>query len=164
MYTVLTACVALLGSTAALSVPRDANYVLHEKREGLQATSFDLAKRSPISSGALMPIRIGLTQPELHRGYDLVMDVAHPESSNYGKHYSAEDVNRMFAPTAETVQAVRDWLISSGVAEHRIKVSDNKGWLAFDARLEEAEELFRAHYYENEHTTRPDKYTVGCDE
>jgi len=161
--TVLVAGLALLESSAALSIPRDAKYVVHEKREDHHA-GVNLAKRSQIGSGSLLPIRIGLTQPGLEHGYDLVMDVAHPDSKNYGKHYSAEEVNRLFAPTAETVQAVRNWLIDSGIAEHRIKVSDNKGWLAFDAEIHEAEELFRTQYFQQEHSKHANKYSVGCDQ
>jgi tripeptidyl-peptidase-1 len=159
----LTAAVALLNTTAALSIPRNVKYVTHEKREGPHA-SHALTKRSPISPDSLLPIRIGLTQRDLHLGYDYILDVSHPESKNYGKHYTAAEVNKLFAPTAETVQAVRDWLISSGIAEHRIKVSDNKGWLAFDAAVEEAEELFRASYYQQDHHSAPNKFNIGCDE
>lgn len=161
--TAVTAGVALAGSSAALSIPRDSKYVLHEKREEHRA-AFSLTKRSKIGFGSILPVRIGLTQRDLHRGYDWVMDVSHPESQNYGKHWTASEVNKAFAPTAETVQAVRGWLIQSGIAEDRITVSDNKGWLAFDADIEEAEELFRTSYYEHEHRSDSTKYSVGCDE
>lgn len=69
----------------------------------------------------------------------------------------------MFAPTAEAVQAVRNWLTMSGIDESRIVHSDNKGWLAFDATVEEAETLLLAEYYEHEHRHSPN-VRVGCDE
>ena len=90
------------------------------------------------------------------------MDISHPESINYGKQWTAPQVNKAFAPTAATVSAVRDWLVGAGIGESRISVSDNKGWLAFDAAVEEAEMLFRTQFYEHEHVDS-DKYTVGCD-
>lgn len=161
--TILVAGLAILSSSDALSIPRDTKYVVHERRQTHRAGAH-LTKRSQVNSGSLLPMRIGLTQVDLHRGYDLVMDVSHPESKNYGKHYSAEEVNKLFAPAAETVQAVRNWLISSGIAEERIKVSDNKGWFAFDAYKEEAEELFRTQYYQEEHSRYASKYLVGCDQ
>jgi tripeptidyl-peptidase-1 len=159
---VVAATAAFASLSDALTIPNDAKYVLHEKREA-HLDIVAKTKRSTVNA-ALLPVRIGLTQPDLHRGYDMVMDVSHPESSNYGKHLSAVDVNTVFAPSAKTVQTVRDWLISSGIAADRIKQSDNKGWLAFDAHVEEAEELFRTKYYQAEHPSRADKYSVGCDE
>jgi tripeptidyl-peptidase I len=57
----------------------------------------------------------------------------------------------MFAPSEDSVAAVRDWLISSGIAPQRITHSDNKGWLAFDATVAEAEELLLTEYHIYEH-------------
>jgi tripeptidyl-peptidase I len=68
----------------------------------------------------------------------------------------------MFAPAAETVQAVREWLTSFGIHESRVVHSDNKGWLAFDATVEEAEKLLLTEYYEHEHRYSPN-VRVGCD-
>lgn len=83
-------------------------------------------------------------------------------SLNYGKHWTAAQVNKAFAPTAKTVQTVRDWLMSTGIEAERITVSDNKGWLAFDAAVEEVERLFQTQYFEHGHADA-DKYTIGCD-
>lgn len=86
-----------------------------------------------------------------------------PESANYGKHWTAAEVNKAFAPSAETVHAVRDWLISSGINHRRITISDNRGWIAFDASVKEAADLFGAQYHQYGHADQ-DKYTLGCDE
>ena len=59
----------------------------------------------------------------------------------------------MFAPTEDTVAAVKAWLVSSGIAEARITHSDNKGWLAFDATTGEAEDLLHTEYHGYEHTS-----------
>jgi tripeptidyl-peptidase I len=68
----------------------------------------------------------------------------------------------MFAPEDEIVQAVKEWLLSSGIHDSRVVHSENKGWLAFDASIEEAERLLLAEFHEHEH---PDtsKTRVGCD-
>lgn len=163
LSTFLTAGAALVSCGLTLSIPRDVEYVIHEKRDQQHASSA-LTKRSPVAGNAMLPFRIGLTQRGLEQGYDQLMDVSHPESKNYGKHWTAAEVNKFFAPTAETVQTVRDWLIQSGIASHRITVSDNKGWLAFDATVAEAEELLRAEYYEHAHHSDENKFTVGCDQ
>ena len=71
-------------------------------------------------------------------------------------------MNTAFAPNVQTIRAVREWLISAGIPGDEITIADNKGWLAFDATVEQAETLFRAQYYtHNHHET--DKYTIGCD-
>jgi tripeptidyl-peptidase-1 len=58
-----------------------------------------------------------------------------------------------FAPTQETVDTVREWLVASGISKDRITHSDNKGWLAFDATAEEANTLLHTEYYVYEHSS-----------
>jgi tripeptidyl-peptidase-1 len=74
-----------------------------------------------------------------------------------------EDVHAAFAPHQETVDAVREWLTTSGIHGSRIVHSDNKGWLAFDATADEAERLLLTEFYEHEHVYSS-KMRVGCDQ
>jgi tripeptidyl-peptidase-1 len=87
---------------------------------------------------------------------------SHPESPKYGKYWTQEEIHDLFAPAEETVEAVREWLQMFGIHDSRIVHSDNKGWLAFDATVEEAEKLLRTKYYEHEHR-RSSSVRVGCD-
>lgn len=86
-----------------------------------------------------------------------------PTSSNYGKLWSEEDVNRAFAPSEDTSRAVADWLIGSGIEKSRISLSDNQGWIGFEATTAEAEELFLAEFHEHEHS-ETGRMAIGCDE
>jgi tripeptidyl-peptidase-1 len=88
---------------------------------------------------------------------------SHPKSANYGKHWTAEQVTDAFAPSKASVEAVREWLVDSGIASERIVHSDNKAWLAFDAYAEELEELLNAEYHQYEHI-ESDKVAAACDE
>lgn len=88
---------------------------------------------------------------------------SHPDSQNFGKHWSEEDVNRAFAPTNDTIEAVIAWLVSSEISSERIFLSDNKGWIGFDATVGEAERLFLTEFYEQEHA-QTGKISVACDE
>lgn len=162
MHLSLTVAVSAALLSVCSATPQPSNYQLHEKRNVLHRNS-GLVKRSKLDGGTILPIRIGLTQNELHKGYGWLMDVSHHESSNYGKHWTAEEVNRAFAPSAETVQTVRDWLIVSGFDNERITVSDNKGWLALHATVEEAEKLLKAEYYQHDHPLDANKFKIGCD-
>ena len=69
----------------------------------------------------------------------------------------------MFKPSQESVSAVRDWLVKSGISSERITHSDNKGWLAFDASTAEVEDLLHTQYHEYELKDTGDK-TTACDE
>lgn len=69
----------------------------------------------------------------------------------------------MFAPSEETVETVKQWLIDSGIAQHRITHSDNQGWLAFDATTEEAEGLLHAEFHEYQHSATG-HINAACDE
>lgn len=68
----------------------------------------------------------------------------------------------MFAPSEKTVVAVRAWLVASGISDERITHSDNRGWLAFDATIQEAEALLHTQYHEYEHGVTG-QVTVACD-
>lgn len=87
---------------------------------------------------------------------------SHPDSSNYGKHYSPEAVIELFKPHDDTVSAVREWLHSAGIDPEEISQSANRQWLQFDAKVADVEELFKARFHMYEHKTG--KMTIGCDE
>lgn len=65
---------------------------------------------------------------------------------------SESDVHDLFAPSQESVDRVRGWLESSGIAAGRISQSVNKQWMQFDADAEELEKLVRAEYYIYSHS------------
>lgn len=68
----------------------------------------------------------------------------------------------MFAPEQKTVDTVKQWLTDFGIDDVRIIHSENKGWLAFDATIEEAERLLHTSYDLYEHSTTG-HITPACD-
>jgi tripeptidyl-peptidase-1 len=68
----------------------------------------------------------------------------------------------MFAPEEETVANIKEWLTGFGIHGSRIVHSDNKGWIAVDVTVEEAEALLLTEFHEHEHKHSP-KVRVGCD-
>ena len=112
-------------------------------------------------SYGILPMRIALTQGNLDQGYDHLMDVSHPESPNFGKHWSAKKVAETFAPSQESVDAVTEWLKSSGISPDRVSRSQSLGWLQFDATVQEAENLLKTEYHIHHHDTG--KPHIGCD-
>lgn len=55
----------------------------------------------------------------------MLMDVAHPNSATYGKHWTAEEVIEYFQTSDKTVQAVRTWLVEYGIDNDTITHSDD---------------------------------------
>ena len=91
------------------------------------------------------------------------MDVSHPASANYGRHLSAVEVHELFAPLAETIDAVRSWIAdTANVNKSDILHSSNKGWLAVDIPVKDAERIFQTQYYE--HEDHDGNLRVGCDQ
>ena len=106
-------------------------------------------------------MRIGLTQTNLEKGHDYLMEVSDPASPKYGKYWTAEKVHNAFAPTDDAINAVKEWLTSSGIQSSRIRNYESRGWLAFDAMAKEAESLLQTEFYEHEHR-HSSKIRIGC--
>ena len=76
---------------------------------------------------------------------------SNPSSVRYGDYYTAEEVRDLFAPSRETVNAVRKWLESAGISSRRVSLSENKQWLRFDADAGEMENLLNTEYMVHPH-------------
>jgi tripeptidyl-peptidase-1 len=73
-----------------------------------------------------------------------------PASANFGKHRSFEEVIEAFRPSQQIENNGRERLIDNGIPSKRISHSENKGWFAFYATAEEAENLLYTEYHEYE--------------
>ncbi|KLO11791.1 subtilisin-like protein [Schizopora paradoxa] len=144
-------------SSLARPSPR-AGYVLHEKR-AQEPSGWTRERR--LEPDYVLPLRIGLTQSNLHRIEEMLLDVSHPESPNYGKHYKPEQIVDTFAPSDMTVDAVKAWLIDSGFSDDRLSLSVSKGWLQVaNASAAEVEELLDAEYHVYSHPSGAEQ--ISC--
>ena len=147
-----------LGALLAYAIAAPStNYVRHEKRDFLPP---GWKKHEKPSSSTILPMRIGLTQSNLDKGYDYLMEVSHPESPRFGQHWTAKQVAETFAPNEESVDAVLAWLKNSGIGSDRVSRSQSMGWLNFDATVAEAESLLKTEYHIHRHNSG--KPHVGC--
>ncbi|KAF8173454.1 peptidase S8/S53 domain-containing protein [Pholiota molesta] len=121
-----------------------AAHITHEKRSHLPM-GWAISRRS--TPTAPLPLRFGLRQSNLERLEALLMDVAHPESPNYGKHWTPAEVAATFAPSQEALDAVRGWLADEGFGRERIAVTPTRAWIQVNATVEEAERLLRTRYH-----------------
>lgn len=139
----LTAFVALSLAVVSLAEPTLSPYNVHEKRSAIPI-GWSHTRRH--ESAATLPLRIALKQSNIESIDEYLYDVSHPESANYGKHWTAGEISRKFSPSEESVSTVRDWLVENGLASERIRVSSTKGWINVDVTVEEAERLMNTEY------------------
>ncbi|KAJ6030884.1 hypothetical protein N7460_011150 [Penicillium canescens] len=137
-----------LAAVSSLAAPTQ-HYELHERRDFIPNTWMEGKK---LDGKVSLPVRIGLTQSNLDYGHELLMDLSNPLSSRYGQHLSSEEVHDLFAPAQKSVDDVRSWLESAGIAKDRITQSVNKQWIQFDADAEELEKLLHTKYYVYSHS------------
>ncbi|KAJ7260957.1 peptidase S8/S53 domain-containing protein [Mycena haematopus] len=100
----------------------------------------------------LLPLTIGLKQSNIDTLHDRLLDVSHPDSENYGKHWTPEEVRTYFRPVEESVQAVVGWLEEAGVERARIELSTGGIWVQVkDLSVAEAERILNTEYHVYEH-------------
>ena len=81
----------LLGSLAFSLATPSTRYAIHQKRD--EGTASQWIKRDvKLNQRSIIPISIALSQRNLHKGEEFLMDVSDPSSPNYGKHWSPEKV------------------------------------------------------------------------
>ncbi|KAL1902805.1 hypothetical protein Sste5346_000716 [Sporothrix stenoceras] len=155
-------CLAAFGilftsfTDAAAVQPRPRNdLVRHEWHEPRHVEGWQRRERLVPAADDLLPMRIGFTQSEtvVDKAHNMLMERADPVSPLYGQHLTPEEVADLFAPADKAVEAVKRWVVESGgIAADRVSLSTNRQWLQFDARVDEAEQLLQAEYYNYEHT------------
>ena len=67
-----------------------------------------------------------------------------------------------FAPSQQSVDFVEDWLVKSGINKDRIQLSRGRGWLHFNATVDEVESLLKTEYKFYSHPSGHQH--VACDE
>jgi tripeptidyl-peptidase-1 len=95
----------------------------------------------------VLNVQIALKQQNIDKLYDTLIDVSHPASVNYGKHWTVQKMAEHFEPSLETKRAVIDWLTSEGIARRRIAFSGSHGFIHFNASASELEKLLHTRYY-----------------
>ncbi|KAH9219932.1 protease S8 tripeptidyl peptidase I [Leptodontidium sp. 2 PMI_412] len=158
LFEVFTATLLFAAFANCIAIP--ASHSVHEKRD---SPPREWIKRGRVQPDSVLPIRIGLSQTNLEKGYSFLMEVSDPASPRFGKHWTEVEVDGMFKPDEESANSVIDWLVSSGISRNRIAESDNKSWLAFDATAGESEELLLTEFYEYENSGTGN-IGVACEE
>ena len=138
---------ALVVATSASPVT-SSGHVVHERRDNPPSK---WTRHSRLHPTTVIPVRIGLAQQNLHRAEEFINQVSHPESPDYGKHWSPQKVVDMFSPSAEAIDAVQQWLSASGIDLRRVRMSQSRNWMTFNATTMEAERLLKTEYHLYKH-------------
>lgn len=86
---------ALGALTASAIASPTSRYAVHERRD---RAPHGWSKREQLDGRVVMPMRIALAQKNMDRGDEFLQDVSHPDSANYGQHWSAKQVANTFSP------------------------------------------------------------------
>lgn len=138
----------LLAHSQSHAEPTLSPALLHEKLTHIPHGWTRLRKHH---SSSILPLRFGLTQPNIGSLESLLSDVSHPSSPNYGHHWTPEQIVEKFAPKSESIESVREWLYENGIDRGRVRLSGSKAWLEVNATVEEAENLLNTEYHVYEH-------------
>ncbi len=133
---------------SAWGYPSPAPHVRHESRHALPDGWTHIRRAL---HDTILPLRVGLVQPNLAEIESLLLDISHPDSPNYGNHWSAAKVAETFRPSKEAINAVYEWLASEGITASRIKLSKSYGWIEANTTVSEAENLLKTEYYVYKH-------------
>lgn len=155
-----TAAAAAAFAVVSTALPTSANHVVHEKRSG--SSNWSPMQDAKPDGRITLPVRIGLTESNLHRGDEILMEVSDPASEKYGKHLTTEEIIELFAPATETIDAVHNWLVSSGIESSRISLSRGRNWFNVNASISEVEALLKTEYKVYEHSTG--QKHIACEE
>ncbi|KAK1981468.1 Pro-kumamolisin [Colletotrichum cereale] len=128
-------------------VPR--THALHERQAS--SVSRKWTKKQRLDDHVVLPVRMGLKQSSLEEGHDRLMDIANPNSPNYGKHMSPQQIIDFFAPEQSSVDIVVNWLVDCGISRHHISQSANRQWIQFDASTRQLQSLIYSDFYIWEH-------------
>lgn len=151
-FVVLSVC-----ATAFAAPSPRSTHVVHERRA---AEPVGWAKSRRLEAEKVLPLRIGLKQQNLDGLDDLLMFISHPDSPNYGQHWSPNRVVDHFSPSNSTVATVKDWLTYAGLSSNRLRHSVSKGWIEVNATVAEVEELLSTEYHVYTHTSGVEQ--IGC--
>lgn len=107
-------------------------------------------------------VRVAVAQRNIKQAEQWLLQISHPLSPLFGRHWEYQQVLDWFSPDPEATQAVVSWLQQSGVTSSQIAQTQD-GSLVFNATIREMEDIFKTSYglYGQDHN--PQLY-LGCEE
>lgn len=151
----LKASLALIFLTRLVCAnPTYREFVLHEKRDNVPA-GFSLD--GPPAADSTLNLRFALTQGNISGLEKTLYDVSSPDSDNYGKHLSKEEVAAFVRPLNVSTSTVNEWLSSNGLTVNSASFAGD--WFDVAMPVDKANELLDAEFSVFTHTESGSKIT-----
>lgn len=146
MQSFLAICACWIATAAA--VPADP-FVVHESMASLRVPS-GWASQGSAPREQLLELTFAIKQRNTDQLEAALMNAADPDSPNYGKWLSNEQVHALVKPTAESTSSVRGFLRKHGIQAD--DATPNGDFITASVSVAQAEELLQAEYHKFQHT------------
>jgi tripeptidyl-peptidase-1 len=98
-------------------------------------------RTGPAPDSHVINMQFGLKQQAMGSLVSKLDDISHPDSPNYGKWLSHEEVHAYTTPSQDSIQAVKSWLEAHGIKEKVEKRSISGDWMTAEVTVAQAREL-----------------------
>jgi tripeptidyl-peptidase I len=109
----------------------------------------DWTKVGPAPKSEIINLRIGLKQGNEGIIEQHLLQVSDPRHARYGQHLTTNQVHDIIAPSDETLNLVRNWLLDNNITSFAFNPS--KDWVSVPLSIAQVEDLLQTEYYVFEH-------------
>ncbi|EQB53937.1 Pro-kumamolisin [Colletotrichum gloeosporioides Cg-14] len=103
--------------------------------------------RAPGNHPIRMDFALSVPKSGISAAENVLRAISDPSSDRFGQHLSADEVSKMFSPSADVVRQTAKWLNSAGISRSRMSVSSDGSHIFFNTTVERAERLIDATFY-----------------
>lgn len=98
-----------------------------------------------VHSEATLKLSIGLKQNDIKGLEAKLLDISNPESDNYGKWLSKDELEKYTKPSAQAIEKVHQWLAAHDIAAGAIG-SSSPDWIDVTVPVSKAESMLNTRY------------------
>ncbi|WPG97551.1 Hypothetical protein R9X50_00032800 [Acrodontium crateriforme] len=142
----LATLLPLLGAVSAAPGSTRSRYALKERH----VVPRGWTESAQAVKSHMVHLQIGLKQSNADEIDRHVMEVSTPTHERYGQHLSADEIERLIAPSQNTADLVHEWLAEHGIAPDSYSAA--KDWINVRVPVEKVEKLLNTKYSVYTHT------------
>ncbi|KAK2608358.1 hypothetical protein QQS21_003043 [Conoideocrella luteorostrata] len=143
-YTTVVALIAAFAEANPLNVGASVNLGPSSLLEKVKVPSQWKSSGTP-NPKTLMKMQIGLKQKDMAGLQKKLMDISDPNSANYGKWLSKEELESYTAASEESVKQVKTWLATFGIKDGDIS-RPTADWIEVNVPISQAETMLKSKY------------------
>lgn len=117
MVAISKLCFTATAAIGALAAPASNNHGPLTLFQELKALPSQWSSKGAADKGAMVKAQIGLKQGNIKGLQAKLMDISNPDSPNYGKWLSQDEIAAYTAPSHGNADAVKSWLAAAGITE-----------------------------------------------